>query len=106
MENRIKKAAAGVETNVRRFIALDKGSEEVAQQLEAFEREEVPLARETTLAFLGGSLLFALLVAAATWLLLREPAPSETAPPADAAEERAAAARPHAPRHITDGLSI
>ena len=92
MENKIKQAAAGVEANVERYLALDKESEEVSQHLEAFEREEAPLARETMLAFLGGAALFALLVAAATWLLLRESAPSVPEPAGSVAEERAAAA--------------
>ncbi len=93
MENRIKNAAAGVEANIERFIALDKGSEEVSQHLEAFERDEPPLARETTIAFLAGTALVALLVAGATWLLLRDPAPAWTAPPAGVADEQAAEPR-------------
>lgn len=91
MENKIKRAAAGVEANIERYLALDKESEEVSQHLEAFEREEAPVARETMLAFLGGAALFALLVAAATWLLLRESSPSVPDTSGSGAVQRAAA---------------
>ncbi len=80
MENRIKSAAAHVEANVERFVALEKGRTEVSRHLDAFERDEPPLARETTLVFLAGTVVVALLVAAATWLLLREPAPAANRP--------------------------
>ena len=92
MENKIKQAAAAVEANIERFIALYKRSEEVGQHLDAFERNDPPLARETMVAFLAGTAVVALLVAAGTWLLLREPAPS-VAEPSPAAAERAAAPR-------------
>ncbi len=93
VENKIRQAAAGVEANIERFIALDKGSEEIGQHLDAFERNEPPLARETTLAFLAGTALVALLVAAGTWLLLSEPSPSVPKASPAAAEERAAERR-------------
>lgn len=85
MENKIKNAAAAVEANIERYVELDQGSRQLSRHLDDFERDDPPLARETTIAFLFGTVLVALLVAAGTWLLLSESPQAAPEPPATSA---------------------
>lgn len=69
---RIKHAIAGVESNIERFITLEKWREQRRQHNESFDRNESLLSRETMISFLGGASLVALLLAVCTWCLLSE----------------------------------